>query len=85
MNWHEAVVAMQKGGSVYRKSQRTRRLIGESEDGIPIYDCGQESMRLVTAWTQDNRPVMVFQGSDSKVLFVPDADDITATDWAIDA
>lgn len=82
MNWTEAVAAMKRGKHVYRAGERKRELIGHS-DSVPIYDCGTEDMRLAAAWTDDGRPVLVFQGSGSKALFVPEAEDMAATDWKI--
>lgn len=83
MNWPDAIAAMQRGQHVQRTSQRYRALIGRTADGIPIYECGTEPMRLAAAWTHDGRPVTVFQGAGSKSLFVPDADDVEACDWEV--
>jgi hypothetical protein len=84
MNWIEAVDAMKRGHHVHRKSQQQRKLIGHS-DGVPIYECGTETTRLAAAWTDDGRPVLVFQGAGSKALFAPETDDTEATDWEIAA
>ncbi len=80
MKWTEAVEAMKRGHHVHRASQQQRKLLGHS-DGVPIYECGTEPTRLAAAWTDDGRPVMVFQGVGSKALFAPETDDTEATDW----
>lgn len=82
MNWTEAVEAMKKGHHVHRTSEQKRELVGRS-DGVPIYDCGTEATRLAAGWTDDGRPVMVFQGVGSKAMFAPEADAMEATDWEI--
>lgn len=82
MNWTEAVEAMKAGHHVHRASEQKRELIGDN-GGIPIYDCGTEAMRLAAAWTDQGTPVLVFQGAGSKALFIPEADDMAATDWTI--
>lgn len=84
MNWAEAVQAMKRGHHVHRASKQQRKLIGHS-DGVPIYECGTEAMRLAAAWTSDGIPVLVFQGAGSKVMFVPEQDDMAANDWEIPA
>ncbi len=82
MNFSEAVSAMKSGSHVHRASQQKRELLSEN-DGVPIYECGTEPMRLAAAWTDDGRPVMVFQGVGSKALFAPEQDDMEANDWEI--
>lgn len=82
MNWSEAVAAMKVGKPVQRASEQTRKLIGHS-DGIPIYECGEEACMLAHAWTDDERPVMVFRGVGSGQLFVPESEHREATDWVI--
>lgn len=81
MNWTAALEAMRKGKHIQRTSQQGRKLIGHS-GGLPIYECG-EATRLAYAWTHDNKPVLVFQGTESKVLFVPETDDRNANDWEV--
>lgn len=80
MNWTEAVAAMKTGKHVQRASEQTRNLIG-STDGVPIYECGEEACLLAHAWTDDERPVMVFRGAGSGQLFVPDSEHREANDW----
>lgn len=84
MNWTDATTAMRAGHAVVRQSQQRRELVGAAPNGLPIYDCGTESMRLAAAWTDENQPVRVYQGTGSKALFVPDDDDMRATDWVIE-
>ncbi len=61
----------------------TGRVVQQSSDGVPIYECGAEPCFLAHAWTDDGRPVMVFVGSCSKAHFVPETDDMAATDWIV--
>jgi len=82
MNWREAVKAMRAGNAVRRISETYRKRIGES-GGVPIFECGTEPCRLAAAWTDDERPVSIFQGTESKQLFVPDDEHRAATDWEI--
>lgn len=82
MKWTEAVAAMKAGHHVHRVSQQQRKLIGHS-DGVPIYECGTEAMRLAAAWTDEGKLVMVFQGAGSKAMFVPEEEDMEANDWEI--
>jgi hypothetical protein len=96
MNWRDAVEIMKLGHPVRRASEAVTRVIdpgcpdmqGEHwRDGIeyaPILESGQEGCRLMHAWTVDEKPVMVFMGSSSKCLFVPDDEHRTATDWEIE-
>lgn len=81
MNWAEAVQTMRKGQPVHRTSQVWRVQVGEA-GGLPVFDCGREACMLAAAWTDDERPVMVFRGAESGVLFVPDDEDRAAEDWA---
>lgn len=81
MNWIEAVEAMKRGAHVQQKSEQHRTLISGPDDGTPVYECGEEPMRLVTAYTEEGQFVRVFQGAESKVLFEPDDRHTAATDW----
>jgi hypothetical protein len=89
MNWTEAVEAMKRGATVQRKSQQYSVLVDSGEDdesgglfaGIPLYECGEEGIRLAMAYTEDGRFVRVFQGESSKVLFEPEDRHTDATDW----
>ena len=95
MNWTEAVAAMREGHVVRRKSEIWVKTIdaGQPElqgdhwrDGVehaPIFESGQEGMRLMHAWTPDETAVLVFMGADSKCLCVPDDEHRSATDWII--
>lgn len=82
MNWNEAVSAMRLGKRVQRESERRHEPIG-SICGLMVYESGQEPVMLAHAWTADERPVMVFRGAESGVLFVPDAEHRMADDWVI--
>ncbi len=82
MDWNAAIEAMKLGKHVQRASETGRKLIGHS-DGVPIYECGAEPCFLAHAWTDDGRPVRVFVGSCSKAHFVPETDDMAATDWIV--
>ena len=84
MDFKDAVSAMKSGSHVHRTSQQKRELLSENY-GVPIYECGTEPMRLAAAWTDDCRPVMVFQGVHSQVLFIPEPDDEASDDWEIAA
>ncbi len=79
MNWPEAVEAMRAGHAVRRKSES---LVKVRDDDIR--ETGQEGSRLMHAWTADEKPALVFMGSSSKCLFVPDDEDRGATDWVIE-
>lgn len=82
MNWTEAVGAMKRGAWVQRKSEQFRILVDAGEDdNLPTYEGGEEAMRLVTAYSEDDTFVRVFQGASSKVLFEPEDRHITAIDW----
>ena len=82
MNWNEAVEAMRKGHIVARDSKKiNKRIVGVGS--MPIYDLGEEGCFLAVAWSDDESPVRVFMGAMSKVLFVPDSDHRSATDWKI--
>lgn len=80
MNWTEAVEAMKRGAWVQRKSEQYSILIEEGD--TPVYEGGEEAIRLVTAYSEDGSFVRVFQGASSKVLFEPEDRHTTATDWA---
>lgn len=80
MNWQEAVEQMRKGKHVVRASEVSRELT-RYVDGVPVYECGSEAMRLANACTDSGQFVQVFQGAQSGVFFIPDADDMAATDW----
>lgn len=83
MSWPEAVEAMRRGAVVRRKSESTVKLIGHTDEDVPIFEGGEEACRLMHAWTDDERPALVFMGAGSKCLFVPDAEHRMATDWII--
>ena len=55
------------------------------DEFVPIMESGQEGCRLMHAWTVDEKPVLVFMGSSSKCLFVPDDEHRAATDWELEA
>ncbi len=78
MNWLEAIEVMRSGANVQRRSEQTRKQISPG-----VWECGEEPCMLAHAWTVDERPVLVFRGADSGVLFVPDSDDREATDWVV--
>ena len=80
MNWTQAVAAMKTGKRVQRASQQRRTLLS-ANDGTPVFECGTEPCLLAHAWTDDEKPVLVFRGAESGVLFVPDSEDRGATDW----
>ena len=82
MNWIEAVEAMRTGKHVQRASESGRKLVG-LRDGVPIYECGMEPCFLAHAWSDEQRPVLVFCGSGSKALFVPGGEHADATDWMV--
>ena len=82
MNWGEAVTAMRNGDCVQRLCDQSNTLIGHSH-GVPVYQGGQEPMRLAHAWTGEETPVMIFQGACSRCLFVPDSDHRNAKDWVV--
>lgn len=83
MNWSQAVAAMLRGHNVVRASEQKRQLVGTAPDGLPIYDCGTEPRCVAAAWTTDDRPVMVFQGAETRTLFIPEDEERSATDWEI--
>ena len=92
MNWTEAIEAMKRGAQVRRTQDARREPVFDddgdiAESGIgeiraPVVFAGTEPMRLAAAWSADGKPVSVFQGAWSGVLFVPD-DDRAATDWEV--
>lgn len=79
MNWAEAVAAMRAGHTVRRRSEMWRHQIADD-----IFENGEEGMRLMHAWTADEAPALIFVGALSKVLFVPEDEHRSATDWEID-
>lgn len=89
MNWAEAIETMKRGATVQRKSQQYSALADSGEDddpewsfaGVPVYEGGEEGMRLAVAYTEDGTFVKVFQGASSKVLFEPEDRHTEATDW----
>lgn len=82
MTWPQAVDSMRAGAFVRRKSQMVVSVISEAgSDGPEIVETGQEGCYLAHAWTDDNKAVRVFMGASSKCLFVPDGEDMEATDW----
>lgn len=81
MNWAEAVQAMLAGAAVQRKSDQDCRLVEAGP--VPIVDIGREPCMLAHAWTHDEKPVRVFIGAWSKALYVPETDDMDATDWVV--
>jgi hypothetical protein len=83
MNWKEAMVCMREGSAVRRQAHMTTVPMGETEDGIPIICGGEEGIRLMTAWTDDDKVVSVFVGNTSKVFFVPGDEHHYADDWVI--
>ncbi|MES1979602.1 MAG: hypothetical protein V4451_16290 [Pseudomonadota bacterium] len=97
MNWNDAVLVMREGHSVRRLSEMHMTVLDAGnpelqgdrwQDGIehaPIFESGQEGCKLMHAWTVDEKPVLVFMGSGSKCLFVPDDEDRGATDWVIES
>jgi hypothetical protein len=90
MNWNEAMEAMREGHAVRRASEKRQKTIdpGDAEAGgmagAAIVESGQEGCRLMHAWTADEKPAMIFMGSMSKCLFVPDDEHRGATDWEIE-
>ena len=80
MNWTEAVAAMKGGNQVQRASEQGSKPLSENS-GVPIYKCGEEPCLLAHAWSADDRPVTVFRGANSGVLFVPDFEHRDAIDW----
>lgn len=79
MNWHDAVIAMLNGAHVQRESQQKQILVRRYP--IPVYESGEEPCMLAHAWTHEETAVRVFQGASTKVLFVPEAVHLGATDW----
>lgn len=96
MNWNQAVSAMRQGHAVRRLSEMRTKVLDAGnpelqsehwQDGIehaPIFESGQEDCKLMHAWTVDEKPVVIFMGSSSKCLFVPEHEDRSATDWVVD-
>lgn len=77
MNWTQAVDAMRAGATVRRKSEDYHHIRGE------FYYTGEEACRLGDALTHDRQQVQVFQGANSRVLFVPGPRHMDATDWFV--
>jgi hypothetical protein len=85
VNWTEAVECMRAGARVRLKSEMWRKVIDAGDDMNPgIVECGMEGCILAHAWTDDEKPVLVFRGADSGQLFVPEDEHRTATDWVIE-
>lgn len=91
MNWDEAVAKMKAGYAVRRASESIAKIIDPGRPDLSggmeharVVETGKEGCRLMHAWTVDERPVLVFMGSGSKCLFVPDDEDRGATDWEIE-
>lgn len=82
MTWDEAITAMLQGALVRRRSEVRREVMG-SPGGNEVVDVGTEPMRLLAAWTHDDKPVRVFAGAWSRVPFVPDDEHRAATDWEV--
>lgn len=80
MNWDKAVDAMRAGHSVNRRSQLWAR---QSDGDATVIETGMEACRVMDAWSVDDKPVRIFVGSDSRCLFVPDSDMLTAADWQV--
>ena len=97
MNWAGALMAMYKGDTVRRTSDKTAQAIspgrpdlqGEDwRDGLehaPVVDAGCEGCKLMHAWSADDTPTLVFIGADSRQPFIPSHEDRHATDWRIEA
>ncbi len=91
MNWSDAIELMRAGHAVRRKSESYARVIDPGRPDLqgiehaPIIESGQEGCRLMHAWTVDEKPALVFMGSGSKCLFVPDDVDRAAIDWEIES
>jgi hypothetical protein len=81
VNWADAIEAMRAGKHVRRRAD------AEPHDrwvnGARVVYSGEEAMCLRAAWTVDGEPVLVFSGSESRGLFVPEAHHIEATDWEV--
>lgn len=80
MNWTEAIEAMRAGRRVRRVSG-TQKVLACYAGTLPVYDVGTEPIMLAAAWTDDAKPVRVFVGAWSKVLFAPGHEYENATDW----
>ena len=81
MNWGAAVLAMRKGYVVRRRPH----VVETSEiDGMTVvFRESDEGIRLMYAWTVDEKPTLIFMGAESKQFFIPSSEDQKATDWAI--
>ena len=83
MNWTQALEKMFAGHTVNRRSQLWARQSDRKHNGMPVIETGMEACRLMYAWTHDNKPVQVFVGAQSGMLFVPDSDLLNAEDWQV--
>lgn len=77
MNWQSAVTAMRAGAIVQRASEQASRLC------CGIVTKGEEPCRLADALTADRQQVMVFQGAETRCLFVPRDEHTRAQDWVV--
>ena len=76
MNWTDACKLMRRGKSVVRLSQtqldpRANR----------IRYIGTEPIKMAAAWSDDNKPVFVLIGAQSRCFVIPDESYERATDW----
>ena len=97
MNWSGALMAMYKGDTVRRVSDKLATVLdpgrpdlqGEDwRDGleyVPVVDGGVEGCKLMHAWGANDTPALVFIGADSRQPFIPSHEDKAATDWRIKA
>lgn len=89
MNWSEAIEAAMTSAVLRRESEMWMRVLESGNPalggiaGAAIKETGREGFRLASAWTHDEKPVLVFQGAESKCLFVPESDDRNAVDWTV--
>lgn len=85
MNWQQALEAMKAGHQVNRRSEMYSRPSPAfaGKDGPPVFECGEEPMRLATAFSADGTFVQVFQGAESRCLFEPSDVHMAATDWEV--
>lgn len=82
MDWKAAVECMKNGAHVQRACEQGRKRVDFGDDEV-VHVCGQEPCFLAAAWTADDRPVLVFRGSYSKVDFVPEDEHRSAKDWVV--
>jgi hypothetical protein len=84
MNWDEAVDAMRQGAACRRKVDSVETVVSYDDlTEITVVDSGTEPTRLMAAWTDDDKPVFVFAGAWSKVMFVPGDRHRSSTDWEV--